>query len=105
MVTQVSLYKLRPEVTPDKVEEIMRKTRSQLLHIREILSVRAGKRIDPACEWPFMIVIDFESLDKKAMCLEDPIWVKFTHEVIRPLVIEQLTLEYELEPGRDIKYS
>ena len=64
MVIQVSLFELRPEVTAEKVEEIMRRTRSQLLQIREVLSVRAGKMIDPAGSWPFMIVLEFESLDK-----------------------------------------
>ncbi len=105
MVTQVSLFKLRPEVTPDKVDEMMRKTRSSLLRIPEVLTVRAGKKIDPFCEWPFFICLDFESLDKQAMCYDDPIWVKFTHEVIKPNTADQLTLNYELEPGKNVKYS
>jgi hypothetical protein len=105
MVIEISLFKLRPGVTSEKVDEIMRRTRSQLLQIREVLSVRAGKRIDPASPWPFMIVIEFDSLDKQAMCHDDPIWVKFTHDVIKTLTYEQLTLNYELEPGRDVKYS
>ena len=105
MVIQVSLFKLRPEVSPDQVEELMRRTRSQLLQIREVLSVRSGKKIDPHCPWPFMMVLEFESLDKQAMCYDDPIWAKFTHEIINPLTSEQLTLNYELEPGRNIRYS
>ncbi|MGI8605134.1 MAG: Dabb family protein [Verrucomicrobiales bacterium] len=105
MVTQVSLFKLRPEITPDKLEEIMRKTRSQLLQIREVLTVRAGKRIDPLCEWPFVIILDFDSRDKQAMCHDDPIWVKFTHEVIEPFTSEQVILDYELDPGKNVKYS
>jgi Stress responsive A/B Barrel Domain len=105
MVTQVCLFKLRPEVTPEKVEEMMRKARSQLLQIREVLNVKSGKKIDPFCEWPFMLVMDFDSLDKQAMCHDDPIWVKFTHEVIKPLTTEQLTLNYELDPGKNVKYS
>ena len=105
MVTQVCLFKLRPEVGPDKVEEMMRKTRSQLLQIREVLAVRAGKKIDPFCEWPFMMVLDFESLDKQAMCHVDPVWIKFTQEIIKPFTTEQLVINYELEPGRNVKYS
>jgi hypothetical protein len=105
MVTQVSLFKLRPEVTSDKVEEMMRKARSQLLQIREVLNVKSGKKIDPSCEWPFILVVDFDSLDKQAMCHDDPIWVKFTHEVIQPFTTEQVTLNYELDPGRNVKYS
>ena len=39
------------------------------------------------------------------MCHDDPIWAKFTHEVIKALTSGQLTLNYELEPGRNVKYS
>jgi uncharacterized protein (DUF1330 family) len=105
MVQHISLYKLRPEVTPDRLEEMMRRTRSQLLKIPEVLSVKAGKKIDPFSEWPFSIILEFDSLDKQAMCYDDPIWVKFTHEVIRPNTSEQLTLNYELDPGKNVKYS
>ncbi len=105
MVTQVSLYKLRPEITPDRLEDMMRRTRSLLLKIPEVLSVKAGKKIDPFSEWPLFICLDFESLAKQAMCFDDPVWAKFTQEVIKPNTSDQLTLNYELEPGKNIKYS
>src|SRR5438045_8827006 len=77
MVHHVVLYKLNPEVTPARVEEMMMNTRMQLLKIPEVLSIKCGKRIDPEMEWPFFIAIDFESMDKYAMFREDSIYVKF----------------------------
>lgn len=105
MVLEVSLFKLQPEVTPEQVEEMMRRTRSLLLQIREVLSVKSGKKIHPLAEWPFSVVLEFESLEKQRLCHEDGTWVKFRREVIEPAVLEELTLSYELEPGRNVKYS
>ena len=105
MVHHVALYKLRPDVTPEIVEEMIRKTRSLLLKIPEVLSVRSGKKIDPHSEWPFFISLDFESLHKQTMFRDDPIYLKFLEEIVRAHTTETLLLDYETDPGRDVKYS
>ena len=64
MVHHIVLYRLKPEVTPARVEEMMMNARMQLLKIPEVLSIKCGKRIDPEMDWPFFIAIDFESMDK-----------------------------------------
>src|SRR5213596_3448912 len=73
MVHHVVLFKLKPEVTPARIEEMMMNTRMQLLKIPEVLSIKCGKRIDPELPWPFFIAIDFESMDKFEIFREDPI--------------------------------
>ena len=105
MVHHVTLYKLQPEVTPAKLESLMITTRMTLLKIPEILSVRCGKNIDPKSEWPFFITLDFETMDKLAMTQEDAIFMKFVADVIKPNTGEALSLCYEMEPGKSIKYS
>ena len=105
MVHHVTLYKLKAEVTPAKLEELMRMTRSSLLKIPEVLSVRCGKNIDPKSEWPFFIALDFESMDKLAMTQEDAIFMKFVADIIKPNAADRLTLNYEMEPGKSVKYS
>src|SRR5438067_10441277 len=82
MVHHITLFKLKPEVTPARIEEMMMNTRMQLLKISEVLSIKCGKRIDPELPWPFFIAIDFESMDKYAISREDSIFVKFMEEVI-----------------------
>ena len=47
MVHHIVLYRLKPEVTPARVEEMMMNTRMQLLKIQEVLSIKCGKRIEP----------------------------------------------------------
>lgn len=105
MVHHIVLFKLKPEVTPAKVEEIMMNSRIQLLKIPEVLSMRCGKKIDPKSEWPFFIAVDFESLDKLAIYRDDPVHIKFVEEVIKPHTTERLALDYEMDPGKDVKYS
>jgi len=105
MVHHVVLYKLKPEVTPARVEEMMMNTRMQLLKIPEVLSIKCGKRIDPEMPWPFFIAIDFESMDKYEMFREDPVQVKFIEEVIKANTTEVLTLDFEMDPGKDVRFS
>ena len=105
MVHHIVLYKLKPEVTPARVEEMMMNTRMQLLKIPEVLSIKCGKRIEAEMDWPFFIAIDFESMDKYAIFREDPIYVKFAEEVVKPNTEDSLTLDFEMDPGKDVRFS
>jgi len=105
MVYFLALYKLQPTVTEEKLEEMIRSSRSQLLRVPEVLHIQTGRAIRPDAEWPFFVAIHVESTDKLRMCLEDPFFIKFKEEVIRPFTTECLDLRYETEPGKDLKYS
>jgi hypothetical protein len=105
MVHHIGLYKLKPEVTPARVEDMMMNARMHLLKIPEALSVKCGKRIEPEMDWPFFIAMDFESMDKYAIFREDPIFVKFIEEVIKPNTEDSLTLDFEMDPGKDVRFS
>ncbi|MEP6955895.1 MAG: Dabb family protein [Chthoniobacterales bacterium] len=105
MVHHISLFKLKPEVTPARVEEMMMNARMQLLKIQEVLSIKCGKRITPQMDWPFFIAIDFESMDKYEIYAEDPIYIKFVEEIIKPNVDDTLRLDFEMDPGKDVQFS
>src|SRR6266851_3960631 len=105
MVHHVVLNKLKPEVTPARVEAMMMNTRMQLLKIPEVMNIKCGKRIDPELPWPFFIAIDFESMDKYAIFREDPVFVKFIEEVIKPNTEDSLDLDFEMDPGKDVRFS
>ncbi|MDQ6808726.1 MAG: Dabb family protein, partial [Verrucomicrobiota bacterium] len=105
MVHHIVLFKLKPEVTPARVEEMMMNTRMQLLKIPEVLSIKCGKRIDPESPWPFFVAIDFESMDKHEMYREDPVYVKYVEDVIKPNTADSLTLDFEMDPGKDVRFS
>ena len=105
MVHHITLYKLKSEVTPAKLEQLMMTTRMTLLKIPEILSVRCGKNIDAKSEWPFFIALEFESLEKMVMTEDDAIYMKFVADVVKSNTSSKLTLNYEMEPGKNVKYS
>ena len=105
MVHHVELFKLKPEVTPARIEEMMMNTRMQLLKIQEVLSIKCGKRIKQEMQWPFFIAIDFESMDKFEIFRDDPIYVKFVEETIKPNVAETGALDLEMDPGKDVQVS
>lgn len=105
MLHHTVLFKLKPEVTPEKVEEMMRETRISLLKINEILTVKCGKNVDPNNVWGFFIAIDVESTEKLAICQEDAIYIKYVEEVIKPNISDQVPLSFEMDPGKDVKYS
>src|SRR5436190_23624088 len=105
MVHHIVLFKLRPEVTPARVEEMMMNTLMQLLKIPEVFSIKCGKRIHQEMPWPFFIAIDFESMDKYTIFREDPIFVKFEAEIIKPNTAESVTLDFEMDPGKDVRFS
>ncbi|MEY2528108.1 MAG: hypothetical protein QOJ05_198, partial [Verrucomicrobiota bacterium] len=69
------------------------------------LSIKCGKRIDQEMPWPFFIAIDFESMDKFEIFREDPIQVKFMEEVIKPNTADSLALDFEMDPGKDVRFS
>lgn len=105
MIHHLVLFKVKPEVDEEKIEWMMRETRIQLLKIPEVLSIRCGKRIDPALEWPFFLAVEIENLEKLSFYMTDPHHVKFVEEVIKPHVSERLALDYETEPGKDVQFS
>jgi hypothetical protein len=105
MVHHIVLYKLKHEVTPARVEEMMMNARMQLLKIPEVLSIKCGKRINQEIDWPFFIAIDFESMDKYSIFCEDSIYVKFVEEVIKPNTEDSLVLDFEMDPGKDVRFS
>jgi Stress responsive A/B Barrel Domain len=105
MVHQVALYKLRPDLPADTLDGMIRRTRSLLLKITEVLAVRCGKRIEPDDEWAFFVALDFDSRAKLEMYRDDPIYLKFLLEVIEPHTTGSLIQEFEMDPGKNVKYS
>jgi len=105
MICQISLFTLKQDVTPERLEEMMATTRSTLLHIREVLHLNVGKRIKAEDTWHWFISLEAESLDKLAMIQDDPYYFKFTAEVLKPSVHRTQTSTFEMDPRKNVKYS
>lgn len=105
MIHYVALFKLKPKVSDEDLDKMIRASRSQLLRIPEALSVRSGKRVATDCEWPFFVAVDFENLERLEMFKDDPLSIKFQHDIIAPNTTKTLEMVYEMEPGKNPKYS
>lgn len=105
MIAYLSLYKLKPEVTEEKLEEMMARTRVNLLRVPEVLAVKTGKRVNPNDTFPWFVCLEVESMDKLAICQDDPNYIKYREEVLKPNVAEQEATAFEMEPRKDVKYS
>lgn len=105
MIAFLSLYKLKPEVSPDEIEDMMSQARMQLLRVPEILTVKTGKRVNPDDDWPWFVYLEVESMDKLVIAQDDPHYIKFREEVVKARVVEQDSTAFEMEPRKDVKYS
>lgn len=105
MIHHLVFFKLQPEVDDLKLEEMMRATRSMLLKIPEVLSVRSGKNTDSDGEWPFFVSVEAESLEKLRMYTEDPVHLKYLETVIKPNTTARYSMDFQTDPSKDIKYS
>lgn len=112
MIAHICLYKLKPEITPERLEEMMSLTRVHLLRVPEALAVRTGKRVSDDAAWNWFVFIEVESLDKLAILKDDPHYIKFREEVLKPSVKElksgapeECVQSFEMEPRKDVKYS
>lgn len=105
MVYHVVFFKFNPGVDDEKVEDIMRQTRIQLLKIPVVRTVKCGKKILTECEWPFFLSVELESMEKLAIYRDDPMHIKYIEDVVKHFVSDRLAMDFEMEPGKDVRYS
>lgn len=106
MVHTISLLEVKSSVTPEQLETIMVETRIRLLKIPEINNLRVGKRIDVKNN-PFSLFysMDVDNLDKLKFAQDSAIFTQFQKQIIEPFIGKITTFQYEMEPGKDVRYS
>lgn len=123
MVHHIALLKLKPTLPPEKMEEIMIEIRIRLLKIPEILNLRCGKKIDStnstydlhlrsgkrvdatSSTYDMFFSMDFENMHKLHIAQDSAIWFKFKQQVLDQHVDLVSAFHYEMEPGKDVRYS
>jgi len=105
MIHHVVYFQLKPEVDAATVEDLMRSSRSLLLRIPEVLSVRSGRNLDSESQWQFFVGIEVNSLDKLRVTLDDPFHLKFIEKHIKPNTLSHFAMDFELDPSKNIKFS
>lgn len=105
MIQHIVFFKLKPGIDDHKLEEMIRSTRSMLLKIPEVLSVRSGRNIDTGSEWSFFLSVEVETLEKLRMYVEDPVHLKYVETVIKPNTTARFALDFQTDPSKELKYS
>jgi len=105
MIHHVVYSQLKPEVDAAMMEELVRTSRSLLLKIPEVMSVRSGRNIDAGSQWQFFFSIEVDSLEKLRITLDDPYYFKFVEKHLKPNTREQFAMDFELDPSKNLKYS
>ncbi len=105
MIHHVVYFQLKPGSDQTTMEELVRTSRSLLLKIPEVLGVKSGRNIDPESKWQFFFSVEADSLEKLRIIHEDSFYLKLMEKTIKPRTSDSFTLDYELDPSRDLKYS
>lgn len=105
MIHHVVYFQLKPDADAATMEELVRTSRSMLLRIPEVLSVRSGRNLDQNSQWQFFFSIEVDSLEKLRMTLDDPFHLKFMDKYIRPNTSSHFSMDFELDPSKNLKYS
>ncbi|PAW76075.1 MAG: hypothetical protein B9S32_16340 [Verrucomicrobia bacterium Tous-C9LFEB] len=106
MVHHISLLEVKPSVTPEQLESIMVETRIRLLKIPEINNLRVGKRIETKTNpYTYFFSMDLENLDKLKYAQDSAVYTQFQKQVLDPYTSKFTSFNYEMEPGKDVRYS
>ena len=105
MVHHIVLFKLKPDMSDEQIEDLMMNTRRLLLKIPEARNVKCGKRINDQMHWEFFLAADFESMEKLRVYRDDPVHFKYVEDFLKPSIVDRIVLDYETDPARNTKYS
>lgn len=105
MIHHICLVETNDSVNSEKIEEIMVETRIRLLKIPEINNLHVGKRIDSDNEYNYFYSFDIENMDKLKYAQESAVFTQFQKQILDPHAENMVTMDYEMEPGKDVKYS
>lgn len=105
MIHHVVYFQLKPEVDKVTMELLVRTSRSLLLKIPEVMGVKSGRNLDPNSQWQFFFSIEVDSREKLKITQDDPYHLKLMEKFLKPSTVNHFSMDYELDPSRDLKYS
>lgn len=106
MVHHITLMEAQTDVTGEILENIMVETRIRLLKIPEISNLRVGKRIDvKGNPYTLFYSFDVENMDKLRIVHDNAVFAQYQTKALSKPIMRQTHFNYEMEPGKDIRYS
>ncbi len=108
MIHHLKLIQLKSGVVSEKAEGIMVESRIRLLKIQDVLSLACGKKIPlPGHEssHDLFLALEFENSLKRTSAFDHPLYHQFEAQVLRPHSQKIEVLEFEMDPGKDVRFS
>ncbi len=105
MIHHIIYLQLNDPKATAVLEEMVRASRTWLLKIPEVLSVRSGRNLNPESQWQFFYSYEVDSMEKLGLVGADPFHLKFIEQFVKPHTHSRMGMTFELDPSRDLKYS
>ena len=91
-----------------RVEEIMVESRIRILKIQDVLSLACGKKIPVNGHDTFhdlFLALEFENSLKRTAAFDHPLYHQFETQILKPNAQKIEVLEFEMDPGKDVRFS
>jgi hypothetical protein len=107
MIHHLKLIHLKPGLPKERVEEVMVESRIRILKIQDVLSLACGKKIPGKEENPhdLFLALEFENSLKRTAAFDHPLYQQFEAQVLKPNAQKIEVLEFEMDPGKDVRFS
>ena len=107
MIHHLKLIHLKPGLPEERVEEVMVESRIRILKIQDVLSLACGKGIPGKEETPhdLFLALEFENSLKRTAAFDHPLYQQFEAQVLKPNAQKIEVLEFEMDPGKDVRFS
>ena len=108
MIHHLKLIQLKADLPVDRVEEMMVESRIRLLKIQDVLSLACGKKMPVLGQKTLadlFIALEFENSLKRTATLDHPLYQQFEVQVLKPNAEKIEVLEFEMDPGKDVRFS
>ena len=108
MIHHLKLIHLKEGLPSHRVEEMMVESRIRILKIQDVLSLACGKRIPgngTDSEHDLFLALEFENGLKRTAAFDHPLYHQFETQVLKPNAQKIEVLEFEMDPGKDVRFS
>jgi hypothetical protein len=106
MVHHIHFLETRPNITAEMLEQLMVEIRIRLLKVSDVNNLKVGKRIEGSeNSFQLFYAFDIENLDKLKLFKESAVYAQFSRQILDPYVVRSWQMDYEMEPGKDTRYS
>lgn len=107
MIHHLKLIQLKAGLPPAKAEEVMTESRIRILKIQDVLSLACGKKIPGKEETghDLFLALEFENSLKRTAAFDHPLYQQFEAQVLKPNAQKIEVLEFEMDPGKDVRFS